>query len=115
MALQIAEQVLGDVLVMTLAGQVTLGEESTQLRNKVKGALGAGHKHLVLDMGDITYVDSAGLGTLVSAYSTVSNQGGKVKLANLTRRLREQLAITKLVTVFDVYDDVEEAVKSFAS
>ncbi len=115
MALQISEQVLGDVLVMTLAGQVILGEESTQLRNRVKGALGAGNKHLVVDMGNITYVDSAGLGTLVSAYTTVSNQGGKVKLANLTRRLNEQLTITKLVTVFDVYGSVEEAVKSFAS
>lgn len=115
MALQIAEQLIGNVLVMTLSGQVRLGDESNQLRNKVKGMLGAGHKNVVLDLGDVSYVDSAGLGTLVSAYTTASNQGGSVKLANLTHRLREQLTITKLVTVFDVYPSVEEAVKSFSS
>ena len=115
MALQISEQVIGGTLVMTLSGQVRLGEESTQLRNKIKGAIGQGHKNLVLDLGDVSYVDSAGLGTLVSAYTTASNQGGSVKLANLTRRLNEQLSITKLVTVFDVFESVDEAVKSFSA
>jgi anti-sigma B factor antagonist len=113
MALKIAEQDSGGVTVMVLSGRITLGPESNQLRNRIKAALGKGKQRLVLDLGEVTQIDSAGLGTLVAGYTTASNTGGKMKLANLTKKFSETLAITKLVTVFEVYDSVEAALKSF--
>jgi len=114
MALQIAEKDANGITVLTLSGRVTLGEESNQLRTKIKDILGTGKTRLVLDLADCTYIDSAGLGTLVAGYTTARNQGASMKLANLTKKFHEQLHITKLVTVFEVYESVEEAVKSFA-
>ncbi|HKS97095.1 MAG TPA: STAS domain-containing protein [Terriglobia bacterium] len=113
MALHIAEKDWGGVTVLALSGRVVLGEESSQLRNKIRAILGQGKKHIVLDLGDVSYIDSAGLGTLVAGYTTASSQGGTIKLANLTKRFEEQLNITKLVTVFDVHNSVDEAVMSF--
>lgn len=113
MALQIVERETGGVTVIALSGRVTLGDESAQLRNKIKEVLAKGKTRLVLDMGNVSYIDSAGLGTLVSGYTSAQNQGASLKLTNLTKKFSEQLAITKLVTVFDVYDTVEGAIKSF--
>jgi anti-sigma B factor antagonist len=113
MALHIAEKDWGGVTVLALSGRVVLGEESSQLRNKIRAILGQGKTHIVLDLGDVSYIDSAGLGTLVAAYSTATSQGGVIRLANLTKRFEEQLNITKLVTVFDVHNSVDEAVMSF--
>lgn len=115
MALQIVEMESGGVTVLELSGRITLGEESNQLRTKIKDILAQGKKHLVLDLGRVSYIDSAGLGTLVAGYTSSQSQGAAMKLANLTKRFREQLNITKLVTVFDVYESVEEAKKSFAA
>jgi anti-sigma B factor antagonist len=115
MALQIVEKESSGVTVMELSGRVTLGEESNQLRTKIKDILAQGKKRLVLDLGNVSYIDSAGLGTLVAGYTSSQNQGAGMKLANLTKRFREQLNITKLVTVFDVYNSVEEAIKSFGA
>jgi anti-sigma B factor antagonist len=115
MALKIAVKDSGKASVLVLSGHITLGEESNQLRNRIKAELGKGKKNLVLDLGEVTRIDSAGLGTLVSGYTTASTAGGKLKLANLTKKFSETLAITKLVTVFEVYDSVEDAVKSFGS
>ena len=115
MALQIVELESGGVTVLELAGRVTLGDESNQLRTKIKDILAQGKKRLVLDLGNVSYIDSAGLGTLVAGYTSSQSQGASMRLANLTKRFREQLNITKLVTVFDVYDSVEEATKSFAA
>jgi len=115
MALQIVEMESSGVTVLELAGRVTLGEESNQLRKKIKEILAQGKKRLVLDLGKVSYIDSAGLGTLVAGYTSSQSQGAGMKLANLTKRFREQLNITKLVTVFDVYDSVEGATKSFAA
>ncbi len=115
MALQIVEMESSGVTVLELSGRVTLGEESNQLRTKIKETLAQGKKRLVLDLGNVSYIDSAGLGTLVAGFTSAQSQGANMKLANLTKRFREQLNITKLVTVFDVYDSVEGAVKSFAS
>ena len=115
MALQIVEMESSGVTVLELAGRVTLGEESNQLRKKIKEILAQGKKRLVLDLGKVSYIDSAGLGTLVAGYTSSQSQGAGMKLANLTKRFREQLNITKLVTVFDVYDSVEGAAKSFAA
>ncbi len=115
MALNIVEKEIGGVSVLQLRGRVTLGEESNQLRTKLKDSLAEGKTRLVLDLAEVTYIDSAGLGTLVAGFTSAQNQGANLKLANLTTRFREQLNITKLVTVFDVYDSVNEAVKSFGA
>jgi anti-sigma B factor antagonist len=114
MALEITEKDLAGVTVLVLTGRVTLGEESNQLRTTIKELLGKGKTRLVLDLAEVTYIDSAGLGTLVAGYTTARNQGATMRLANLTKKFHEQLNITKLVTVFEVYDSLEEAVKSFA-
>jgi anti-sigma B factor antagonist len=114
MALNIVEKEVDGVTVLSLAGRVTLGEGSSLLRTKIKEALSQGKTRLVLDLAEVGYIDSAGLGTLVAGFTSAQSQGASLKLANLTKRFNEQLHITKLVTVFDVYDTVEDAVKSFA-
>ncbi len=113
MALEITARESGGVKVLELSGKVTLGAESNKLRTTIKETLGQGNTQLVLDLGQISYIDSAGLGTLVAGFTTARNQGGNMKLANLTKKFHEQLHITKLVTVFEVYDSVEQAVASF--
>ena len=115
MALEIKEKETNGITVLVLSGRVVLGDESNQLRTKLKELLGQGKTKLVLDLADVKYIDSAGLGTLVAAYTTAQNQGAGMKLANLTKKFDEQLHITKLVTVFEVYNSVEDAVKSFGA
>ena len=115
MALRIDEKELDGITVLALSGRVSLGEESSQLRTKLREVLESGKNHLVLDLGEVAYMDSAGLGTLVSAYTTALNQGARMKLANLTKKMHEQLHITKLVTVFEVFESVDAAVKSFSA
>ena len=114
MALQLNVKEAQGVKVLTLAGRGTLGDESSQLRSKIKELLAQGNKRLVLDLGAVSYVDSAGLGTLVAGYTSARNEGGEIRLANVTKKLGELLSITKLLTVFSVYDSVDEAVKSFS-
>ncbi|MGA8182432.1 MAG: STAS domain-containing protein [Terriglobia bacterium] len=101
------------VTVLALAGRVTLGDESSQLRSTIKELLKQGKKRLVLDLSKVTYIDSAGLGTLVAAYTSARNEGGDIRLANVTERFGELLNITKLVTIFSVHDSVEDALKGF--
>ncbi|MGA3167351.1 MAG: STAS domain-containing protein [Terriglobia bacterium] len=115
MGLTIVEKQVSGVTVLQLSGRITLGEESSQLRTKIKDVLGQGKARLVLDLGEVTYIDSAGLGTLVAGFTSAQNQGANMKLANLTKRFDEQLHITKLVTVFDCYKNLEDALKSFAA
>jgi anti-sigma B factor antagonist len=114
MALTMVEKQVSGVTVLQLSGRITLGEESSQLRTKIKDVLGQGNTRLVLDLAEVAYIDSAGLGTLVAGFTSAQNQGANMKLANLTKRFDELLHITKLVTVFDVYKTVEDALKSFA-
>ena len=113
MALEITERDSNGVTVLSLTGKVVLGDESSQLRTKLKELLGQGKKKLVLDLAEVKYIDSAGLGTLVAGFTSAQNEGASMKLANLTKKFDEQLHITKLVTVFDVFDTVDGAVKSF--
>src|SRR5208337_2823907 len=115
MALQFVENEVSGVTVLELSGRITLGEESNQLRTKIKDLLAQGKKRLVLDLGNVSYIDSAGLGTLVAGYTSAQSQGANMKLANLTKRFREQLNITKLVTVFDVYNSDADAITSFGA
>jgi anti-sigma B factor antagonist len=101
------------VTVVDLSGRITLGEGCTQLRELIREQLGKGTKFVLLNLADVTYIDSSGIGELVSAFTTVSNQGGQLKLLNLTKKVHDLLQITKLYTVFDVHDDEAKAITSF--
>jgi anti-sigma B factor antagonist len=101
------------VTILDLSGRITLGEGSVVLRDTVRDILGKGNKRILLNLGEVNYIDSSGIGELVSAFTTVRNQGGELKLLNLTKKVHDLLQITKLYTVFDVKDDEAAAVKSF--
>jgi anti-sigma B factor antagonist len=101
------------VTIIDLSGRITLGEGSVVLRDTIRESVGKGVKKILLNLGDVTYIDSSGIGELVSAYTTVRNQGGELKLLNLTKKVHDLLQITKLYTVFDVRDDEAGAVGSF--
>lgn len=111
--LTINQRQAGDVSILDLSGKITIGEGSVQLREAVKKQLDEGKKKILLNLGDVSYVDSSGIGELVSSYTTTSNGGGQLKLLNLTKKIKDLLMITKLLTVFDTYDTEESAVSSF--
>jgi anti-sigma B factor antagonist len=113
--MQIEERRVGDVVVLDVKGRVTLGEGDEILKDKVNSLLNQGSKKLVLNLADVPYIDSAGLGEIVRTFTTVSRQGGSLKLLNLTKRITDLLAITKLLTVFETFESEAEAVKSFAT
>ena len=113
MALKIASREVDGVAVLDLSGRITLGEGSVQLREAVRGLIGKGKKHILLNMGNVDYIDSSGLGELVSAFTTAKNQQAEVKLLNLTKKVHDLLQLTKLYTVFDIYDDEASAIASF--
>jgi anti-sigma B factor antagonist len=102
------------VTILDLSGRITLGEGSVQLRDAVRDLLAKGSKLILLNLADVNYIDSSGIGELVSAYTTVRNQGGELKLLNLTKKVHDLLQITKLYTVFDVKDDEASAIASYA-
>jgi len=102
-----------DVTIVDLSGRITLGEGSSTLRETVKDLVTKGNKKVLLNLGDVSYIDSSGIGELVSSFTTVSNQGGKLKLLNLQKKVHDLLQITRLYTVFDVHTDEAAAVKSF--
>ena len=101
------------VTIVDCSGRITLGEGSVVLRDIVKDLLGKGQKKILLNLGEVNYIDSSGIGELVSAYTTVKNQGGELKLLNLTKKVHDLLQITKLYTVFDVKDDEASAIASY--
>jgi anti-sigma B factor antagonist len=101
------------VTIVDLSGRITLGEGSVVLRDTIRENIGQGHKKILLNLGDVTYIDSSGIGELVSAFTTVRNQGGELKLLNLTKKVHDLLQITKLYTVFDIKDDEATAIKAF--
>lgn len=103
----------GGVTVIDISGRITLGEGSAALREMVRDLLLKGQKRIILNLGDVNYIDSSGIGELVSGYTTVKNQGGELKLLNLTRKVHDLLQITKLFTVFDVHTDERRALTSF--
>jgi anti-sigma B factor antagonist len=113
--MQIEERAVGDVMVLDLKGRVTLGEGDELLKDKINSLLNQGRRKLVLNLAEVPYIDSAGLGEIVRTYTTVSRQGGGLKLLNLTKRITDLLSITKLLTVFETFDSENEAVRSFSA
>jgi anti-sigma B factor antagonist len=113
--MQIEERAIGDVLVLDVKGRITLGEGDEILKDKVNSLLNQGKKKIVLNLAEVPYIDSAGLGEIVRTYTTVSRQGGSLKLLSLTKRITDLLAITKLLTVFETYESENDAVQSFSS
>src|SRR5450755_4684225 len=115
LSMQIEERAVGDVVILDLKGKITLGEGDELLKDKVNSLVNQGHKKIVLNLADVPYIDSAGLGEVVRTYTTVSRQGGSLKLLNLTKRITDLLSITKLLTVFETFDSENEAVRSFSA
>ncbi len=113
MTMKSSTRQIDGVTVVDLSGRITLGEGSVILRETVRDLLSKGNKKILLNLGEVNYIDSSGIGELVSAFTTVRNQGGDLKLLNLTKKVHDLLQITKLYTVFDVKDDEAGAVKSF--
>ncbi len=113
MQLEIRERTVGDVVILDLIGKITIGEGSVQLRDTVNRLLEAGRNRIILNLGGVSYVDSSGIGELVSRYTTTKNAGGRLKLLNLPKKIKDLLMITKLLTVFEIYEDEQAALESF--
>jgi anti-sigma B factor antagonist len=111
--MKIETRTVGDVRILDCSGKITLGEGTMSIRNTVRDVLQAGGKKIILNLADVRYIDSAGVGELMSAYTTVVNNSGELKLLNLTKKIRDTLAITKLLTVFDVSDEESASLASF--
>ena len=114
MALRMTDREVNGVTVLEIEGRIVLGEESNSFREKVKTLLAAGKKKIVLNLSNVSYIDSAGLGTLVATFHSARSQGATLKLANLGQKFKEVLQVTKLMTVFDTYENEAAAVQSFA-
>lgn len=114
MSLSVDTREVDGVVIVDLGGRITLGDESSgKLRKAVRDLLAQGNKKILLNLGEVSYIDSSGLGELVSSYSTASNQGASVKLLNLQKKVQDLLQITKLYTVFDVATNEADAILSF--
>jgi anti-sigma B factor antagonist len=111
--INISERQAGDVTILDLEGKVTIGEGSVALRNAIRRLLGEGKTKILLNLGSVGYIDSSGIGELVSSFTAVNKEGGTLKLLNLTQKIQDLLAITKLLTVFDTFDDEASALSSF--
>jgi anti-sigma B factor antagonist len=111
--MKVATRQVDGVTILDLSGRITLGEGSVTLRDSVQDLLAKGSKHILLNLGEVNYIDSSGIGELVSAFTSVRNAGGELKLLKLTKKVHDLLQITKLYTVFDIYDDEAKAVASF--
>jgi anti-sigma B factor antagonist len=111
--MKIETRTVGDIRILDFSGKITLGEGTMAVRNTVRDILKSDGKKIILNLADVNYIDSSGIGELVSTYTTVTNNGGQLKLLNLTKKITELLAITKLLTVFQVFDDEKAALASF--
>ena len=111
--MDIKERVVEGVSVLDISGKIVLGEGDMQIKDRIKDLLADGQRSILLNLGDVSYIDSAGLGALISGYTTVKREGGQLKLVNLTKRIKDLLAITKLITVFDTYENENEAIGSY--
>ena len=114
MSVKLNTRQVGEVSVVDVAGRITLGEGSSALRDLMRDMVSKGQKKILLNLGDVSYIDSSGIGELVSGFTTVTNSGGDLKLLNLNKRVKDLLQITKLYTVFDVHEDEAGAIRAFA-
>ncbi len=114
MSVKLTTRQVGDVTVIDAIGRITLGEGASTFRDKVRELVASGHKKMLLNLAEVSYIDSSGIGEMVSGFTTVTNQGGVLKLLSLTKRVKDLLQITKLYTVFEVFEDEATAVRSFA-
>jgi len=113
MSMKVAIRQVDGITILDLSGRITLGEGSITLRDSVRDVLAKGSKKILLNLGQITYIDSSGIGELVSAFTSVKNAGGELKLLNLTQKVHDLLQITKLYTVFDIWDNEASAITAF--
>ena len=111
--LNIQEREKGDVTILDMSGKVTIGEGSVALRSAIRGLLEKGRKKILLNLSGVGYIDSSGIGELVASFTAINKEGGQLKLLNLTQKLQDLLAITKLPTVFDVYEDEATALEGY--
>jgi anti-sigma B factor antagonist len=111
--MQMTERNAGAVTVLDLSGKITLGNDHTLLKDKIQSLLHQGRKNILFNLADVTYVDSSGLGAIMAAYTTVTREGGALKLARITGKLQDLLSITKLLTVFETFDSEDEALRSY--
>lgn len=114
MSVKLTTRQVGDVTVIDAVGRITLGDGASHFRDTIRSLVAAGQKKLLLNLAEVSYIDSSGIGEMVSGFTTVTNQGGVVKLLSLNKRVKDLLQITKLYTVFEVFDDEAHAVRSFA-
>ena len=114
MSVKLNARQVGDVTVLDATGRITLGEGSSAFRDKIKELTVAGNKKILINMADVSYIDSSGIGELVSGFTTVTNSGGSLKLLNLGKRIQDLLQITKLYTVFETFEDEAAAIRSFS-
>ena len=113
MSVKLTSRQVGDVTVIDAAGRLTLGEGASAFRDYIRDLSAKGSKKLLLNLSDVSYIDSSGIGEMVSGFTTITNSGGKLKLLGLSKRVKDLLQITKLYTVFDAFDDEAEAIRSF--
>jgi anti-sigma B factor antagonist len=114
--MHISERTIGDVTIVDVSGKITLGDGGdVVLKDKMRSLIQQGNKKVLLNLGDVSYVDSAGLGEIVQSYATVTKNGGSLKLLNVTKRIKDLLSITKLLTVFECHDNEAQAVTSFSA
>jgi anti-sigma B factor antagonist len=113
MSMKVTTRQVDGVTILDLSGRITLGEGSVTLRDTVRDVVAKGSKNILLNLGDISYIDSSGIGEMVSAFTSVKNAGGELKLLNLTKKVQDLLQITKLYTVFDIWDNEASAVSAF--
>jgi anti-sigma B factor antagonist len=115
MSLKMSTREVKDIVIIDLSGRITMGEACAAIRDEIHDQIGNGIRKVVLNLADVSYIDSAGLGELTAAYTSVKNRDGQLKLLNLIKRVQDLMQITKLYTVFDVYDDENKAIASFGS
>jgi anti-sigma B factor antagonist len=111
--MKIETRTIGEAKILDCSGQITLGEKTKTVRDTVNSILEQGGKKIILNLAEVNYIDSSGVGELVSTYASVTNRGGQLKLVHLTKRIKELLTLTKLLTVFQSYEDEKEAIASF--
>ena len=114
MSVKLSNRQVGDVTVVDATGRITLGEGASTLRDSMRDLAAKGNKKLLLNLSEVSYIDSSGIGEMVSSYTTITNHGGQLKLLGLSKRVKDLLQITKLYTVFEVFEDEASAVRSFA-